>query len=425
MPPIPFILRDHILTRSDTEPTMRTSNTPKSTWMTITLKPRGGKRAKAGHPWIFSNEIEHPAPLPEPGALVQVLDDGRNFIGYATYNPHSLIALRLLSRDPGDIPGSMEWFASRIQRAVSLRRRLDPARRSCRLIYADSDYLPGVIVDQYGDISAVQVLSAGMERLTPPFLEALKQTISPKAIVLRNTNEKRKLEGLALYEKVAQGSVAGLQEIEENGVRLWVDVQSGQKTGHFFDQAENRRALAAYAPDAEVLDLFSHTGAWALTLLRAGAKNAIAVDSSAPALELAQKNVALNGMESQMKCVPADAFAWLSQARKSGWRFDIVVVDPPAFAKTAKEAHKALRGYEDLNRQAIHVVHDGGIICSCSCSSYITEEQFLQTLQRAADREHRRINVLEIRGQARDHPVLLAMPESRYLKCVIGMVEPL
>lgn len=404
---------------------MRIPSEPKSTYPTVTLKPRGGKRAKTGHPWIFSNEVEHPAPLPEPGVLVQVVDDGRNFLGYATYNPHSLIALRLLSREPEDLPGSVEWFVSRIQRAVSLRRRLYPARQSYRLIYADSDYLPGVIVDRYEDISAVQVLSAGMERLTPPFLEALKQVVSPKAIVLRNTNEKRKLEGLDLYEKVAQGSVSGFQQIDEYGVRLWVDVQSGQKTGHFFDQVENRMALTAYALDAEVLDLFCHTGAWALTLLRAGAQNAIAVDSSAPALALAQKNAELNGLASQMKCVQSDAFAWLSQARRSNWRFDIVVVDPPAFAKTAKEAHKALRGYEDLNRQAIHVVRDGGVFCSCSCSSYITEEQFLQTLQRAAVREHRRITVLEIRGQARDHPVLPAMPESRYLKCVIGIVEPM
>ncbi|HPP02767.1 MAG TPA: class I SAM-dependent rRNA methyltransferase [bacterium] len=404
---------------------MRSPAEPKFPFLTIHLKPRGGKRAKAGHPWIFSNEVAHPAPLPEPGTLVHVIDDGGNFVGYATYNPHSLIALRLLSRDPEDIPGSVDWFASRIERAVSLRRRLYPDRRSCRLIYADSDFLPGVIVDRYEEILAVQVLSAGMERLTLPFLEALKQIVAPKAIVLRNTNEKRKLEGLALYEKVAHGALSGLQEIEENGIKLLVDVQSGQKTGHFFDQVENRRALAAYAHDAEVLDLFCHTGAWALTLLRAGAKNAIAVDSSAAALDLAHKNVEVNGLANRMKCVLADAFAWLSQARKSGWRFDIVVVDPPAFAKTAKDTHKALRGYEDLNRQALHVVRDGGVFCSCSCSSYITGDQFLQTLQRAAVRERRRINVLEIRGQARDHPVLLAMPESRYLKCVIGIVEPL
>lgn len=389
----------------------------------IAIKPRCGKRCKSGHPWIFSNEIEHPNLKVESGTLVAVLDDGGQFVGYATYNPHSLISLRILSRDPHVFPGSVEWFSQAIQQAVRLREQLYPHRRSYRLIYADSDGLPGLIVDKYEDYLAAQILTAGMEKLTSQLIEALRQILSPKGIVLRNSSEKRLLENLPLLDQIAWGTVPESCEINENGVRLLVDVVSGQKTGHFFDQADNRLALSHYASGKEVLDLFCHSGAWALHMLEARAKNAIAVDSSPAAIALAEKNASINGVEDRIKCIQADAFEWLSTARKSGWSFDLVVVDPPAFAKQAKQIDKALRGYEDINRQAIHLIRDGGILCSCSCSYFISEEQFLLALQRAAARERRQIQILEIRGQAKDHPILLSMPESRYLKCVIGIVK--
>jgi len=388
----------------------------------IKIKPRFGKRAKGGHPWIFSNEVQHPEPQLSPGTLVSVIDDGGNFLGYATYNPHGLISLRLLSREPEIVPGSVEWFQGKIQTALNLRRKLFPDRRSYRLIYADSDGLPGVVVDRYEDYLAAQILTAGMERLLQPLVEALKATLKPNGIVLRNTGEKRKLEALPLYTKVIYGEVPDRIAIEENGVRLWVDSKEGQKTGHFFDQAENRLALSAYANGAEALDLFCHAGAWALKLLAAGAKHAVAVDSAAPAIALAGENARLNGFENRLECVEADAFAWLADARREKRRFDLVVVDPPAFAKSAPQAKKALRGYEDVNRQAIHLLRDGGILCTCSCSSYIGEDQFLNVLSHASARERRNVRILEIRGQSKDHPILLAMPESRYLKCVIGVV---
>ena len=393
--------------------------------MIIPIKPRSGKRAKAGHCWIFSNEIQHPDPQPEPGTITAVEDTGGHFIGYATYNPHSLIALRILSRDPDEFPGSVEWFEGKIRQALQLRERLYPSRQSYRLIYADSDGLPGVIVDKYGHILAVQVLTAGMGKLIPHFVEALKQALSPTAIVFRNNNDKRKLEGLPLYTKVVHGTAPERCEIEENGVRLLVDAVSGQKTGHFFDQADNRQALSSIVTGGDVLDLFCYTGAWALKMLTSGAKHAVALDSSEPAIRLARQNAELNNMSERMEYVQENAFTWLSEARRQNRRFDAVVVDPPAFAQSAKQAKKALRGYEDLNRQAIHLIRDGGILCTCSCSYFVGEEQFLNALYNAASRERRRLQILQIRGQAADHPVLISMPETRYLKCVIGVVGPM
>lgn len=389
----------------------------------IAVKAKSGKRAKSGHPWIFSNEIQHPQPLPEAGAIVTVVDDQGRFLGYAGYNPHSLITLRLLSRNLQEVPGSSAWFQKKFEQAYTLRKRLYPQRRSYRLLYADSDLLPGIIVDKYEEVLTVQILTAVMEKHIDAIIEALAQTIHPKAIVLRNQNEMRSMEGLPLYNKVLLGDVQDMVEIDECGVRIAVDVLSGQKTGHFFDQVENREALCHWAAGGRVLDLFCHTAAWSLHLLKSGATHAVAVDSAEPAIRLAKRNAALNQVEDRLECVQADAFSWLSHARQEEKFFNVVVTDPPAFAKSAKQVSGALRGYEDLNRQAIHLLREGGILCACSCSYHISENEFLDCLHRAAARERRHIQVLDIRGQAADHPVLLSMPESRYLKCIIGLVK--
>ncbi|MBI1389536.1 MAG: methyltransferase domain-containing protein [bacterium] len=390
----------------------------------ILIKPRQGRRAKSGHPWLFSNEIGHPSPRPEAGVIAPVRDESGHFIGWGTYNPHSLVAVRLLSRDANDEPGSVEWFARRIERAAALRERVYPSRDSYRLVYGESDGLPGVVIDRYGGALAVQTLSAGMERLIEPLIEALKKTLSPKVIVLRNDNDKRELENLPSYVRVAHGDIGGPIKFDENGSILAADLLGGQKTGHFFDQADNREALAAFAEGARVLDVFSHSGAWAIRMLKAGARSAVAIDSSQPALDLARLNAERNGFSGRLLCEQGDAFKWFTEQRRDGEPFDIVITDPPAFARSAKQANKALRGYEDINRQAIHGVRPGGILCACSCSYFVNEDMFLNALFSAAARERRHLKILEIRGQAKDHPVLASMPESRYLKCVIAVVEP-
>lgn len=392
---------------------------------TLTIKPRSGQRAKSGHPWLFSNEVEHPTPLPLNPGLVKVKDERGSFFGYGLYNPRSLVSVRLLTRSKGDIPGSADWFAERILKAADFRNRIYPERTACRLIHGESDGLPGLVVDYYNGVLAIQIHAAAMEALLEPLMEAFRETLRPSAVILRNDHEKRSLEQLESYVKVVEGELPETVEIEEYGVRLAIDVMQGQKTGHFFDQAENRLALAPFAEGAEALDLFCYSGAWGLKLLLDGAKSVTAVDSSERALELANRNAELNSVADRFHAERADAFAWLSQARAEKRRFDIVAADPPAFAKGAKQTRKALRGYEDLHRQTIRLVRDGGILCACSCSYFVSESDFLSILVKAASRERKQLRILEIRGQSRDHPILAAMPESRYLKCVIAEVSGL
>lgn len=392
---------------------------------TIALKAGGGKRAKRGRPWIFSNEIVHAEPKPEPGCLVRVNDDRGKFVGLATYNPHSLIALRLLSRDPGDAPGTAEWFGKRLSAALELRGRLCPGRTGYRLVHGDADGLPGVVIDRYNDVYAVQILTAGMERLTGPLLEAIKEAFAPKAAVLRNGGEMRALEHLPLYDRIEFGELPDPLLVSAHGLEMEIDALHGQKTGHFWDQHENREALLPLANGAEALDLFCYSGAWGLSLLKAGAESAAFVDSSAPAVAMMKNNARRNGLDNRAECFEGNAFEALSELRRQGRRFDIVVCDPPAFAKSGKQKMKALRGYEDLNRQALHLVRSGGILCTCTCSHHVSDAEFLSVLENAAGRERKQVNVLELRGQARDHPAPAALPEARYLTCVIAAVKPL
>ncbi|MBZ0258953.1 class I SAM-dependent rRNA methyltransferase [bacterium] len=390
---------------------------------TIPIKPRSGHRARNGHPWLFSNEIVHPDPKLEPGALVRVVDDAGQFAALGLYNPHSLIAIRIVSRQPKEPTLSIDWFAEQIRQARALREMIYPERQSYRLVYGESDGLPGVIIDRFESAYVVQILSAGMELRIDELVEAMKTVLDPSTVLLRNDHDKRSLEGLPSYVKTVFGEDPGQVEVDEFGVKFSVNVSGGQKTGHFFDQAENRKALAAFAEGKETLDLFCYTGAWALHLLKAGAASAVAVDSSEIAITAAAQNAERNGFAGNMNCLKADAFQWLSAQRSASRRYDLVVVDPPAFAKGAKQAQKALRGYEDVNRQAIHLLKHQGILCACSCSYFVKENDLIEALQKAAHRERKRLQILEVRGQAKDHPVLASMPESRYLNCIIAAVS--
>ncbi len=394
----------------------------RSTPITIAMKPKSGKHAKNLHPWIFSNEIEHRKPFPEAGTLVHAVDERGQSFGMATYNPHSLIALRLLCRYYNPQAGNMEWFVQRFENAQSLRRQALPQRSSYRLIHSEADGVPGLIVDRYENHFAVQVLTAGMERLIDPILNALHQTFQPESIVLRNDSETRKLEGLESYVRLAHGSITEPVQFQENQMAFYADLLNGQKTGHFFDQAENRKALANHFAGSSVLDLFCYTGAWGCYLLETGAGHVTFVDRSREALQLAQANIESNRFSGETEFHCSDVFSWLKEARQANRQFDCVIVDPPAFAKNSKQMRQALRGYEDLNRQALHLVRDGGLYCTCSCTQVVDESLFLNAVLRAAVREKVEAQLLEIRGQAPDHPILLAMPESRYLKCLIARV---
>jgi 23S rRNA (cytosine1962-C5)-methyltransferase len=385
---------------------------------TVKLKPKEGRRILRGHPWVFSNELEGPHAECEPGELVDVLDSAGRFIGRGYRNPHSLIAVRLLSRTREDIDGA--FFRRRIAAARTLRTMLGYGD-SFRAVFSESDGLPGLIVDKYADTLVVQSSTAGIDRLLSEVLDALKEEFRPKTIVLRNDMASREIEGLARETRVVHGALSGPVMFEESGIQYRVDVLEGQKTGFFFDQRENRLALQAYVPDRRVLDCFCYVGAWALSAARFGAKEVLGLDSSEKAIALATENASLNGLAAQFS--KADVFEELRSFEKQRERFGCIVLDPPAFVKSRQKVREGLKGYKEINLRAMKLLEPGGVLVTCSCSHHIDQELFREMLIDAAYSAGRQARVLEMRSQARDHPMLLAAKETQYLKCAILMID--
>lgn len=386
----------------------------------IVLKPREELRLKAGHLWAFSNEIaEAPRGL-APGTLADLKRSGSAFVGRGFYHPHSLIAFRVLTSQPEAIDAS--FFLKRLEAAKAWRERLYPGSRAYRWVFGESDGLPGLIVDRYGDYLAVQILAAGMERFKETIFDALQQLSQPKGIVWRADAPLRELEGLPQEPpKIVAGTAPPRVEIEtENGL-FAVDLIGGQKTGFYFDQRENRQAAARFCTDKRVLDCFCYSGGFGIAAGKAGAKEIVFVDSSHAALEMADENARRNGLESKATCVEGDALALLAQ-RNPGGAFDVIGIDPPAYAKSKKHLPVALKAYEKLNALAMNALPRGGILISSSCSHHVSRELFLEMLRHAARKAQRVVRVLEVRSQAKDHPVLLTMPETEYLKCAILQV---
>ncbi len=378
-------------------------------------------RLRRGHPWIFSNELAAAPRAIAPGSLVDVLTPAGEFFGRGYYNLQSQIRVRLLSHrsDPIDTA----WFASRIGAALALRQRLFPGAEAYRLIFGEGDRLPGLVVDRYGDVLVAQFLTAGMQALCEPIREALVAACQPRYIIARNDAPMRQLEGLPLEVTDLYGERPERVTIGKNGLRFDLDVQAGQKTGFFLDQSENYTALAPLSSGARVLDGFCYTGAWGLHAAHYGAREVLGLDSSAPAVERARENARLNGMEAVCRFEQADLFDALRKHADRGERFDLVIIDPPAFAKSKEKIREALRGYREINRQAFRLLAPGGFLVSCSCSYQVGRELFLEALAEAAKDSRRDAALLEWRGQSRDHPVLLAAPESAYLKCAVMRCE--
>jgi 23S rRNA (cytosine1962-C5)-methyltransferase len=381
---------------------------------TLVLKPREDKRLRVGHLWIYSNEVDTAqSPLKglAPGALCRVADSRGQVLGLATVNPNTLLCGRLLTRR-ADAVIDDAWFIRRIRRALALRERLY-AQPFYRLVYGESDGLPGLVVDRYGETCVVQIGTAGMERFKLEIIEGLKHTLAPAGILFRNDGGMRELEGLPAYVE-AVGDVPEAVEIEEGGVRFAVPLAGGQKTGWFCDQRANRDRLAAYVRDKRVLDVFSYIGGWALRAARAGAAGVTAVDSSAAALEAAQRNAALNGLA--LETLKGQAAELLKQLRDAGRRFDVVIVDPPALVKRKKDLEAGAEHYAQLNRLAMQLLEGDGILIACSCSHHMSEEQLQRLLLREARHLGRHLQILERGGQGPDHPVHPAIPETFYLK---------
>jgi 23S rRNA (cytosine1962-C5)-methyltransferase len=384
----------------------------------LILRPGHDRRIRAGHPWIFSNEIDRIDGIPSGGDAVLVFSSRGDCLGTAYYNPHSLIAARLLSRKQETID-TVDFFLDRLKASHDYRRRLYGDLDAVRLVHGEGDDLPGLVVDRYGEVLSVQFLTLGMEKRREQILLALRELLAPAAIVARNDVGVRELEGLPQQVELLYGELPPQVLIDEHGLRFRVDVTGGQKTGHFLDQKENHLALRGRVEGERVLDLFCYSGNWSVHAASFGAREVTGVDISAGALALAQENARLNDLQSACSFVRADVFDLLRDWGRTGERFGTVILDPPAFVKSKKKLPEAIRGYLTINRRAMELVAPGGYLFTCSCSHHLQREIFLDLLRQAAAQAGRNARLLELRGQAFDHPVLLACPETDYLKCAV------
>ena len=392
----------------------------------VTLKPRRALPFFSRHPWVFSGAIASIAGNPSPGSVIRLLSDDGTFIAWGLYNPDSNIRVRLYSWQE-DRPIDRTIWANRIESAVALRERLFPnadERTACRLINSESDGISGLTVDRYGKHLLVQLTSRAIAIRQAEILEILRERLHPCGIWLRTEKGIGESESLELQDGLLEGDPPPRPLfVEEHGIRFGVDVIRGQKTGHFLDQRDNRRAASAYMRDHRVLDMFCHTGGFALSALQhGGASSVLAVDASEHALNTARANAELNGLDNRIKFEQSDAYPCLERLRDRQEKFDSVILDPPRMARHRKGLTKALRGYFSLNRLGTDLLKPGGILVTCSCSGLVSHSEFESMLASVAVQGHREIQVLERRGAAADHPVSLSCPENNYLKCLICRV---
>ena len=372
------------------------------------------KKLLQGHPWVYGNEIERVEGEIEDGGLVTVVDFRGRYMGTGFYNSKSLITVRLLTHRQEGITDAL--IASRVKAACEYRRFVmsRPGTDSCRLIYGEADRLPGVIADRFGGVIVLQVLALGMERFTQVIADALLACEKPDCLLLQNDDAIRRKEGMECFTCVLYGTLPEENIIHENGVKLAVDVLGGQKTGYFLDQKDNHLFVRQFCKDARVLDCFSYIGAFALNAAAAGAKEVTAVDISEAAVQLIEKNAALNGAEITAVC--ANCFDYLRAQVKAGEKYDVVVLDPPAFTKAHANMASACRGYKEIALSAMRLLPAGGVLATHSCSYHMPEEVFVNTVLSAAQDLHRQVRIITLRRQDIDHPVLAGYPESHYLK---------
>lgn len=383
----------------------------------IYLNKNEDKRLRRGHLWIFSNEINTKlSPLDQfsLGDLVLVKNADQQAIGTAYINPNSLIAARLISRKSNAKCG-LNFFKSRLNTALQLREKLFD-KAFYRLAFGESDGLPGLVIDRFGDIFSVQITTAGMDRYKDALFAALVELFEPSAIVLKNDNGQRQLEGLSLESEVVYGSLADEIIIDENNTQFKINILQGQKTGWFYDHRDSRARLASIAKNQRVLDLFSYTGAWGIPAATAGAEQVTCVDSSESALALATESAELNHVRSSMQFVRSDVFEFLKQARQDRQRYDIIVLDPPALIKRKKDFKQGYEAYRRLNHLALQVLEKNGILISASCSHHLSRDNLHELLRSSARHIDRHISFFASGSQGPDHPIHPAMPETEYLK---------
>ena len=391
----------------------------------VTLKKGEGRMLKSGGLWIFDNEIASILGSFEDGDIVAVHDFDGYGLGKGFINRNSKIRVRMMTRNRHQEIDEA-FLKMRVQEAWDYRKKVSDTG-SCRVIFGEADFLPGLVVDKFSDVLVVQSPALGIDRLKDQIVELLKEVLAADGIKIRGVYERsdakvRRQEGMELYKGFIGEAFDTNVEIEENGVRYMVDVKDGQKTGFFLDQKYNRKAIQHLCKDAKVLDCFTHTGSFALNAGYGGAKEVTGVDASELAVEQAILNSKLNGMEDRVKFICRDVFELLPELEEKGEKFDVVILDPPAFTKSRNSVKNAVKGYREINLRAMKLVRDGGFLATCSCSHFMTYELFTQTIHQAARNVHKRLRQVEYRTQAPDHPILWAAEESYYLKFYVFQV---
>lgn len=391
----------------------------------VTLKKGEGRMLKAGGLWIYDNEIAQTDEGIVNGQLVSVLDFDGYPLGTGFYNNHSKITIRIMTRDKNTVIDE-NFLRNRVEAAWAYRKKTVDTS-SCRLIFGEADFLPGLIVDKFSDVLVVQSLALGIDKMKADILNFLVETLERDGISIRGIYERsdakvRQQEGMERTKGFLSQPFDTKVEIIENGVKYMVDVEDGQKTGFFLDQKYNRAAIHKLCQGADVLDCFTHTGSFALNAGIAGAKNVLGIDASQLAVDQAAENAKLNGLESVVHFQCEDVFELLPRLEKEGKKFDVIILDPPAFTKSRNSIKNAIKGYREINLRAMKLVKDGGFLATCSCSHFMTPELFTQTIGQAAKNVHKRLRQVECRTQSPDHPILWAADESYYLKFYIFQV---
>lgn len=389
------------------------------------LKKGEGRLLKAGGLWIYDNEIDRIEGNFTEGDIIKVRDFDGYPLGHGFVNPHSKIRIRMMSRR-AEQEINEDFLRMRVLQAWEYRKKVVDTS-SCRVIFGEADFLPGLVVDKFADVLVVQSLALGIDRLKGQILQYQTEILAQDGIVIRGIYERsdakvRRQEGMELYKGFIGEAFDTKVQIEENGVRYCVDVENGQKTGFFLDQKNNRKAIQRLCGGAHVLDCFTHTGSFALNAGLAGAKHVLGVDASETGITQAEENARLNGLSHVVKFQCADVFELLPAFERQGQKFDVVILDPPAFTKARNSVKNAVKGYREINLRGIKLVKNGGFLATCSCSHFMTQEMLAKTILQAAGSAHRRLRQVEFHTQAPDHPILWAADESYYLKFFIFQV---
>ena len=396
----------------------------RQTLMKLYLKRNEDRRIRAGHLWVYSNEIDNPrSPLKqfEAGSVAQLYSNNQTKLGTVYVNPNSLICARLVSRESLTTL-DQDFFNARLKQALTLRERLY-SEPYYRLVFSEGDYLPGVIIDRFDSTVVVQINTAGMDRAKQALLDSLDQLLTPDCILLKNDTAARETEGLSSYVEVVKGSPAQHLQVVENGCRFNCSLLEGQKTGWFYDHRDNRNRLLKYVDAKRLLDVYSYTGAWSIPAARHGAASVTAVDSSKQALEYLQQNAALNDVPCALDTLQGDALVSLRRLQEDGERFDVIVLDPPAFIKRKKDLKQGTEAYAQINRLGMRLLNPGGILVSASCSFHFSADMLKNVLLKASVKTGRQLQILEHGFQGPDHPWHPAIPETNYLKSFICRIN--